>query len=78
MVFQTDTGPIIVPDFSPEREVERLVERFDLAYSAFDAPDWVDFIINVPTPLAEGISVNHYAKPRRIDNVRNSVIALEH
>jgi hypothetical protein len=76
MVFQTDTGPILVPDFSPERKVERLVERFDLAYAAFNAPDWVEFVVNVPTALSENISVNHYAKARRLDGVRNSVIVL--
>lgn len=77
-VYQTDTGPIILPDLSPERRAQtsRLVECFDLAYSAFNAPGWAEFIVNVPTPLAEGIAVNHYAQPRRIDNARNTLLAL--
>lgn len=76
-VFQTDTGPIILPDFSEEKKVERLVERFDLAYSAFNAPDWIEFIINTPTRLSDDIRVNHYSQTRRIENVVNSIIALD-
>ena len=75
-VFQTDTGPILLPDFSTDREIERFIERFDLAYSAFNNPDWAEFIVNVPTQLYEEISVNHYSQPRRAENTRNSVIAL--
>lgn len=77
-VYQTDTGPLILPDLSPERRAQttRLVECFDLAFSAFNAPDWAEFIINVPTPVGEGVEVNHYAQPRRIDNARNTLIAF--
>ncbi len=73
-VFQTDTGPIILPNF--EREVERPIEYFELAFSAFNAPDWAEFAINAPTPLNDEISVNHYSQTRRIENTRNSLIAL--
>jgi hypothetical protein len=75
-VFQTDTGPIVLPDFSQERQVERLVERFDLAYSAFNCADWAEFVINAPTPLHDAISVNHYSRTRRIENTINTIIAL--
>lgn len=73
-IFQTDTGPIILPDFS--RQTERLVEHFDLAYSAFNNTDWTEFVINTPTALNDEISVNHYSQARRIENVVNTIIAL--
>jgi hypothetical protein len=75
-VFQTDTGALLLPDLSPERlaKEESLVGCLDLAYSAFNAPNWVEFIINVPTPLSDTLSVNHYTKPVRIDNVTNHII----
>ncbi|MEO6906924.1 MAG: hypothetical protein ABI210_03445 [Abditibacteriaceae bacterium] len=73
-VFQTDTGPIILPSFS--RQTERLIEHFDLAYSAFNSADWAEFVVNVPTVLNDEISVNHYSQTRRIENVTNSIISL--
>jgi hypothetical protein len=73
-VFQTDTGPVLLPDLGP-RPVERFIERFDLAYSALNSGDWAEFVINTPVPLAAGIEVNHYARTRRIEGVRNSLLA---
>jgi hypothetical protein len=77
-VYQTDTGPILLPDLSPERlsRVRRLVECFDLAYAAFNSIGWAEFIINVPTPVGGGLSVNHYSKTRRIEPVTNSLIEV--
>lgn len=78
MVYQTDTGPVFLPDFTANRisDGEAFVGRFDLAYSAFNAVDWIDMIINEPTALSDEISVDHYARPRRIDNVRNTLIEI--
>lgn len=75
-VYQTDTGPILLPDFSLERKTELLIEHFDLAFVAVNARDWAEFIVNVPTPLSEEISVNHYSQVRRIENTKNTFIAL--
>ena len=75
-VYQTDTGPILLPDFSPERNTRMLIEHFDLAFAAVNAPDWAEFVINVPTSLTPDISVNHYSQTRRIENTRNTYIAL--
>lgn len=77
-VYQTDTGPILLPNLSAER-LDRgrwLVECFDLAYAAFNSEGWAEFIINTPTPIGNGISVNHYSKVRRIEPVENSLIEL--
>jgi hypothetical protein len=77
-VYQTDTGPILLPDLSDKRLSggRRLVECFDLAYAAFNAVGWAEFIVNVPTPVGNGINVNHYSKTRRIEPVTNSLVEV--
>ncbi|HXG23874.1 MAG TPA: hypothetical protein VNJ09_04910 [Chthonomonadales bacterium] len=77
-IIQTDTGPIILPDLSPERlqKSKYLVETFDLAYAAFNNPAWAEFIIQVPTPIGDGVFTNHYSKTRRIENTKNTVIEI--
>lgn len=77
-VFQTDTGPILLPDLSPERlkREEKLVGCFDLAFSALNAPGFAEFIVLAPTKLSDSISVNHYSVPKRIDGTKNSIIEV--
>ncbi len=77
-VFQTDTGPILLPDLSPARlrESDRLIDCFDLAYSAFNSAGWAEFIVNVPTPVGGGITVNHYSRTRRIESTRNLLVEV--
>ena len=72
-IYQTDTGPLIMPDFA--REPDDLIAGFDLAYVAFNCPDWAEFIKRVPTPVGEGIDVYHYAKAMRLDT-QNQVIRV--
>lgn len=73
-IYQTDTGPIIFPDFSVE--FTHIMETFHLAYVAYNTPNWAEFILRVPTPLTDEIFVNHYSKVVRLDNTRNSIIQL--
>ncbi|MEX0642640.1 MAG: hypothetical protein WD468_08055 [Pirellulales bacterium] len=77
-VYQTDTGPILLPDLSPERLARgnRLIDCFDLAYEAFNSDNWAEFIINVPTQIGDQISVNHYSKTRRIEPTSNSLVEV--
>ena len=72
-VYQTDTGPVILPDLS--RPYDNFIERFRMAFAAFNAPDWAEFIVQVPTPIAEGISVNHYSQTRRL-KTKNTMIEV--
>ena len=78
-IYQTDTGPIIVPDLSPERlaRANRRIEVFDLAFSAFNCPEWAEFVICAPTAVTEQISVDHYSEFRRIDNAHNAIIQID-
>jgi hypothetical protein len=77
-VYQTDTGPILLPDLSTERlqRSQRLVECFDLAFAAFNCAQWAEFIVNVPTDIGGGVRVNHYSKTRRIEPVANSLVEV--
>lgn len=72
-VYQTDTGPILLPDLS--KEPAELVESVELAFVAFNSSDWAELIVRTPTPVGGDISVHHYARPLRLD-ARNSLLAL--
>ena len=73
--FQTDTGPVIYPDFSVPHD--RVIETFWLAFSAFNQFDWIEFIVQKPTPIRSGLSVNHYSEIVCVENCKNSVIATD-
>jgi len=47
-IYQVDTGPVAWPDLS--RRAERLVDTLSLAFVAFNAPHFADFVIEEPTP----------------------------
>lgn len=70
-VYQTDTGPVLLPDLSAEPK--NLLATLELAYSAFNSPDWIEFIVRDPTDISDELSVFHYSKPVRMD-ASNKVI----
>jgi hypothetical protein len=74
IIYQTDTGPILFPDFS--LPCERLIDSFWLAYVAFNNPHWAEFILQVPVSLADGIAANHYAKPVRLET-QNTLFRMQ-
>ena len=59
-IYQVDTGPILFPDLSAD--CRSWIDSFHLAFIAFNRADWAEFILQVPTPLSEGVSVNHYSR----------------
>jgi len=69
-IYQTDTGAILLPDLS--REPQDLLSGMELAFEAFNSPDWVEFIVRVPTPVVDGINVHHYSKSVRM-NSKNEI-----
>lgn len=72
-IYQTDTGPVLFPDlYSEPRD---LIAGFQLAFSAFNEPGWIEFIVRVPAPVSELIDVYHYSKRVRLD-AANSLFAL--
>ncbi len=71
--FQTDTGPVLLPDLA--RDWDEMIEGLDLAFSAFNCPDWTEFIVRQATPLDDGMTVWHYSRPKRFD-AKNRVFRL--
>ncbi|MYD10376.1 MAG: hypothetical protein F4X02_10080 [Chloroflexi bacterium] len=59
-IYQVDTGPVLFPDLNAD--YHDWIDSFHLAYLAFNRADWAEFILQVPTPLSEGVSVNHYSR----------------
>jgi hypothetical protein len=72
-IYQTDTGPVLLPDLT--REPGDLIKGMELAFVAFNVPGWAEFLVRVPTPVADGISVHHYSRPLRLDT-HNMIIGL--
>ena len=65
--YQLDTGPVLFPDLSLGHEA--MIGNLRLAYVAHNAPDWAEFLLNVPVSIADDMRVNHYAQPQRVDAV---------
>jgi len=59
--YQVDTGPVLLPRIAGASSP---ISGFELAYVAHNAPDWVEFVVNVPTAVGEGITVPHYSESR--------------
>jgi hypothetical protein len=59
--YQVDTGPVAFPDLNARHP--RSVDGLSLAFVAFNAPGFADFVIEVPTPIrdrgAEGREIGH-------------------
>jgi len=73
--YQTDTGPVLVPDL--DREPGELIEGLSLAFVAHAEPDWAEFILREPTPIGHGLRVEHYARSLRLENIHNEVIRCD-
>lgn len=69
--YQTDTGPVLFPDLS--REPEFLIDGMELAFCAFNSADWAEFLVRVPTPVAENVSVYHYSRAVHV-TTRNAIL----
>ncbi|MBV7335609.1 hypothetical protein KFU94_46665 [Chloroflexi bacterium TSY] len=68
-IYQPDTGPVLFPDFDYPHEL--LIETFHLAFVAFNQPHWAEFILQVPTPLNDQLSVNHYDRVVGVESHNN-------
>lgn len=71
-MYQVDTGPVLLPDFTSNKE--RMVERFQLAFVAYNRQDEAYFVIQEPTPVGS-IKVSHYSRVVRM-NTKNTVMAI--
>ena len=73
MIYQTDTGPVLLPDL--EYEPSELLERFELAFAAFNCPHWIELLVRVPTSVEDNLSVYHYSNPVRF-NAENELVRI--
>jgi len=64
-IYQTDTGPHLLPDLT--RPADDMLGGMELAFSAFNVPDWIECIVRVPTHATEDVLVWHFSKPVRLD-----------
>lgn len=63
--YQIDTGPVAFPDLG--HRSEKLVDLISLAFVAFNAPHFADFVVEVPTSIGaaqeeDGTQVHHYSQ----------------
>jgi hypothetical protein len=76
-LYQVDTGPIAFPDLSTPCHPQ--IECLRLAFVAFNASDFADFIVEQPTPIFEGdtqvAEVYHYANPFSLP-AKNTLLAV--
>lgn len=77
-LFQVDTGPIAYPDLTKRQTPE--ITALSLAFVAFNAPDFADFVVEQPTPVVEEgeekCQIFHYSSPFSLP-ARNRLLALE-
>ena len=76
-LYQIDTGPIALPDLS--KRYDEPLDALRLAFMAFNAPDFADFVVEQPTPVveagAEKCQIYHYSTPISLP-ARNVLLAL--
>ena len=76
-IYQVDTGPIAFPDLS--RRFDPPVDCVKLAFVAFNALDFSDFVVEQPTPVvrenAEICHVYHYSNPFSLP-ANNTLLAV--
>ena len=69
-IYQTDSGPVLFPDLT--RKPSEMMAGMELAFAAFNGPEWTEFIIRSPTPVADDVNAQHYSRAERVD-CRNQV-----
>ncbi len=75
-LYQVDTGPVALPDLS--KRYDPPIDCLRLAFVAFNAPHFADFIVEQPTPVVEKgkevAKVHHYSAPFSV-RAKNVVLA---
>ncbi len=68
-LWQVDTGPVVLPDIAAPPE--RWPQALELAFIVFNCYEWIEVIVEAPTPLRCGgrelARVYHYSDIRRIE-----------
>jgi hypothetical protein len=76
-LYQVDTGPIAMPDLA--KRYETPLDALRLAFVAFNAADFADFVVEQPTPIVEAgeekCQIYHYSSPISLP-AKNVLLAL--
>jgi hypothetical protein len=76
-MYQVDTGPVALPDLT--KRYDPLIDCLRLAFIAFNAPHFADFVVEQPTPVIEDgqekCQVYHYSSPFSLP-AKNLVLAV--
>lgn len=76
-LYQVDTGPIAYPRL--DQRYEPQIDCLQLAFVAFNAPHFADFIVEQPTPVVDGATelcqIYHYSCPFSLE-AKNVLLAL--
>jgi len=75
MFYQVDTGPVLVPD-AAAFDGAHGISALRLAFIAHNSLGCTELLLNVPTPIAPGISVNHYSKVLNVA-ANNRIMAVD-
>lgn len=77
-MYQVDTGPVGLPDLA--RRYEPRIDCLRLAFVAFNAPHFADFVVEQPTPVmeedVERAQVFHYSNPISLP-AKNKLLAID-
>ena len=77
-MYQVDTGPVAYPDLS--QRFEPRIDCLKLAFVAFNAPHFADFIVEQPTAVVEDeqekFQVHHFSSPFS-KPAKNTLLAVE-
>jgi hypothetical protein len=76
-MYQVDTGPVAFPDLTKRHEPP--IDCLQLAFLAFNAPDFADFVVEQPTPVVEDAmekcKIHHYSSPFSLP-AKNALLAV--
>lgn len=60
-LWQVDTGPVLLPDLSVSPD--QWPQTIQLAYIAFNQPDWADFVVKQLAPIPDtDVKTRHYSE----------------
>ena len=69
LFYQVDTGPVLIPDvtsFDGVHEISMLRQ----AFMAHNTLNCTEMLMNVPTAIGGGLSVNHYARVVKVQAIK--------
>jgi len=72
--YQVDTGPVALPDLGAR--TDPVIDCLRLAFVAFNAPHFADFVVEQRVEAGDDVEVFHYANPVSLAG-ENRLFALE-